>query len=765
MTRTLDAAAAIRTPRPVGTVLVTGAASGLGRAVAGAVLAAGGRPLLLDRHDSRDGLDGAASSPPPPPRSPTSPTPGRPSGPWPSSPTRADGLDGVVTAAGTDACGRLEDVPGAEWDRVVQVNLLGTAAVIRGALPGLRRSRGRIVTVASTLGLRALSDASAYCASKFGVIGLSRALAAELAGEVGLTTLIPGGMNTAFFDGRTEQYRPGPDARLNDPADVADAVLFALTRPDGCEVRELRGLPLDRAVLAVTGAMRAPSNPPGPRPPRWPAHRRPRPPGAGARRRPAGQLADRPGPPARPGRPGAGRGAARPRSAPGGAANVAANLAALGATVELLSVVGDDRDGATLLDALARAPGRGGPRGAGSATPAHAGQAPAGHCGTDGGPVRRRARPAGPRPLRGHALVDALRAAVNRGDLDAVVVADYDLGVLTGPVRDAAGGEPAPAPAAGRGRPRAGRLVRAAPPTWSPRAWPRPPPRWASRHAAGGADRLDGGRPAGTRWCAGWAGRTCCSPWTSTASLLLPAGDGPVRHAPAAHRAAGLGGLRGRRHVHRGRHAGPLRRRRRRTPALALAQAAADVVTARPGTAVCDTAALTARLAHADRGQVLAHRDLLATVAEHRRQRHRVVFTNGCFDVLHRGHVAYLRQARALGDVLIVALNGDASVRRLKGPQRPVNPLVDRAGVVGALDCVDLVTSFDEDSPVALLEQVRPDVYAKGGDYTPQMLPETPVVERLGGQVRVLDYLSDHSTTAIVDRIRAHEPAPFGERA
>jgi prepilin-type processing-associated H-X9-DG protein len=84
-----------------------------------------------------------------------------------------------------------------------------------------------------------LSDASAYCASKFGVIGLSRALATELAGEVGLTTLIPGGMNTAFFDGRTEQYRPGPDARLNDPANVADAVLFALTRPDGCEVREL----------------------------------------------------------------------------------------------------------------------------------------------------------------------------------------------------------------------------------------------------------------------------------------------------------------------------------------------------------------------------------------------------------------------------------------------------------------------------------------------------------------------------------------------
>ena len=239
MTRTLDATVAIRMPRPVGTVLVTGAASGLGRAVAGAVLAAGGRPLLLDRQDSRDGL------------APGSELAAAPTAIADLADTRAaeravaelsdaaDGLDGVVAAAGTDACGRLTDVPGAEWDRVVQVNLLGTAAVIRGALPSLRRSRGRIVTVASTLGLRALSDASAYCASKFGVIGLSRALAAELAGEVGLTTLIPGGMNTAFFDGRTEQYRPGPDARLNDPADVADAVLFALTRPEGCEVREL----------------------------------------------------------------------------------------------------------------------------------------------------------------------------------------------------------------------------------------------------------------------------------------------------------------------------------------------------------------------------------------------------------------------------------------------------------------------------------------------------------------------------------------------
>lgn len=221
--------------RPLGRVLVTGAASGLGRAIAGAVAVAGGTPLLLDRDDPHARADPRLAD--------------APSAVVDLADTRAaedavrglaeGGLDAVVTAAGTDACGRIDEVPGAAWDRVVLVNLLGTAAVVRAALPALRRSRGKIVTVASTLGLRALSDASAYCASKFGVVGLTRALAVELAGEVGVTLLVPGGMNTAFFDGRTEQYKPGPDAMLNDPNEVAATVLFALGRPPGCEVREL----------------------------------------------------------------------------------------------------------------------------------------------------------------------------------------------------------------------------------------------------------------------------------------------------------------------------------------------------------------------------------------------------------------------------------------------------------------------------------------------------------------------------------------------
>ena len=149
------------------------------------------------------------------------------------------GLDAVVTAAGIDRCGRLVDVDAAEWDRVVMVNLLGTAAVVRAALPQLEQRRGKVVTVSSTLGVKAVSDATAYCASKFGVVGFTRALAAETAGTVGVTLLVPGGMWTHFFDDRPDQYKPGADAKLNDPAQTADAVLYALTRPAGSEVREL----------------------------------------------------------------------------------------------------------------------------------------------------------------------------------------------------------------------------------------------------------------------------------------------------------------------------------------------------------------------------------------------------------------------------------------------------------------------------------------------------------------------------------------------
>ena len=217
-------------PDSVGTVLVTGGASGLGAAVADAVLQAGGRPVVLDRvktgtdveQELVDLSDARAAE-----------------AAVRAVSDRVGGLDAVVTCAGTDACGRLDDVPGEDWDRVVLVNLLGTVAVVRAAMPDLLERRGRVVTVASTLGLRALSDATAYCASKFGVVGFTRALAVETQGRMGVTMLVPGGMHTAFFDGRDEQYLPPPDAKLNQPADVAQAVIFALRQPPGCEVREL----------------------------------------------------------------------------------------------------------------------------------------------------------------------------------------------------------------------------------------------------------------------------------------------------------------------------------------------------------------------------------------------------------------------------------------------------------------------------------------------------------------------------------------------
>jgi NADP-dependent 3-hydroxy acid dehydrogenase YdfG len=212
-------------------VLITGGASGLGAAVARQVADDGGRPLLVDmqpvpgdieqvqvdladRRAAESAVHFLARS--------------------------AEGLDAVVTAAGIDACGRLADVSADDWERVVQVNLLGTAAVVRAALSYLEEApNGRLVTCASTLGLRAVSDATAYCASKFGVVGFTRALATEMAGRIGVTMLVPGGMDTAFFDGRADQYKPSPDAKLNQPEDVAAAVMYALRQPPGCEVREL----------------------------------------------------------------------------------------------------------------------------------------------------------------------------------------------------------------------------------------------------------------------------------------------------------------------------------------------------------------------------------------------------------------------------------------------------------------------------------------------------------------------------------------------
>jgi NAD(P)-dependent dehydrogenase (short-subunit alcohol dehydrogenase family) len=214
----------------LGTVLVTGGASGLGAATVEAVTIAGGRAVVLDRVQPPDGIEFEIADLADRQATETAVR---------EVSRRTGGIDAVVTCAGIDSCGRLEDVPADQWDRVVLVNLVGTAAVIRAAMPDLTSRHGRVVTIASTLGLRAVSDATAYCASKFGVVGFTRALAAETAGRVGVTMLVPGGMHTPFFDDRDEKYKPPADAKLNRPQDVAATIVFALQQPDGCEVREL----------------------------------------------------------------------------------------------------------------------------------------------------------------------------------------------------------------------------------------------------------------------------------------------------------------------------------------------------------------------------------------------------------------------------------------------------------------------------------------------------------------------------------------------
>lgn len=132
----------------------------------------------------------------------------------------------------------------------------------------------------------------------------------------------------------------------------------------------------------------------------------------------------------------------------------------------------------------------------------------------------------------------------------------------------------------------------------------------------------------------------------------------------------------------------------------------------------------------------------------------RVVFTNGVFDILHRGHVEYLAKARALGDLLVVGLNSDASVKRIKGPQRPLNPQEDRAAVLAALACVDAVVIFDEDTPLRLIEHLVPDVLVKGADWKVEEIVGADVVLRNGGRVENIALVPGRSTTEIIKRIK-----------
>lgn len=156
--------------------------------------------------------------------------------------------------------------------------------------------------------------------------------------------------------------------------------------------------------------------------------------------------------------------------------------------------------------------------------------------------------------------------------------------------------------------------------------------------------------------------------------------------------------------------------------------------------------------------KILSRSDLPAWRERLRRAGKRLAVTNGCFDLLHAGHVSYLEAARETADALLVAVNSDASVRRLKGPHRPINCETDRARVLAALACVDAVTIFDEPDARAVLELLAPEIYVKGGDYTLDTInqAERRLVEKLGGQVRILPGVPGLSTTALLQRLQAN---------
>ena len=190
--------------------------------------------------------------------------------------------------------------------------------------------------------------------------------------------------------------------------------------------------------------------------------------------------------------------------------------------------------------------------------------------------------------------------------------------------------------------------------------------------------------------------------------------------------------------------------------AAMLANLAAGIVVGKLGTGSVAPAELRAALQRGRGYLACIHTEdeLLAAVAAAHADGERIVMTNGCFDILHEGHVAYLEQARRLGDRLIVAVNDDASVRRLKGNERPVNALARRMAVLAGLASVDWVVPFSEDTPERLIRAVGPDVLVKGGDYRPEEIAGGASVRAAGGEVRVLPYIDGHSTTGTIARIR-----------
>lgn len=189
--------------------------------------------------------------------------------------------------------------------------------------------------------------------------------------------------------------------------------------------------------------------------------------------------------------------------------------------------------------------------------------------------------------------------------------------------------------------------------------------------------------------------------------------------------------------------------------AARVANVAASIAVSKPGTTAVSGPELALATARQRSGGLMSRDELAQEVALAKQAGQRVVFTNGCFDLLHAGHVTYLEEAAALGDRLVVAINDDASVTQLKGPGRPIVPAAGRARVLLGLGCVDWVVTFNEDTPEPLLRLLQPDTLVKGGDYSEDQVVGADIVREYGGHVQVLSLVDDVSTTAIVNRIRA----------
>jgi len=196
--------------------------------------------------------------------------------------------------------------------------------------------------------------------------------------------------------------------------------------------------------------------------------------------------------------------------------------------------------------------------------------------------------------------------------------------------------------------------------------------------------------------------------------------------------------------------------------AAELAARAGKLVVQTPGTTPCWHEQLRAALAEKPDKRLASREQLARLIEQQRNQGKRIVFTNGCFDLIHPGHVDYLEKAKALGDLLIVGVNTDESVQRYKGPARPINPLEHRLQVLAGLAAVDYVIEFWEDTPIELIKIIQPDIYVKGGDYREEWLPEAAVVRQLGGAVELIPFLAGYSTTRIIHKIKQPEAQPTG---